>query len=142
MIRTITITITLFVATIAVAQSETIPTDQKKFAEHIQPLLTKFCADCHGEKKQKADFFLHDIDGAITGGKDTVRWEKILEMVSLGDMPPEDKPQLSKLERAQLTTWVAAELRKIGRGQDTGKLALPSDHRAVFAKLVIPPTDQ
>ena len=50
-------------------------------------------------------------------------------MVSLGDMPPEDEEQLSKLQRAQLTTWAAAELRKIGRGQDEGKLALPHQAR-------------
>ncbi|MFT5109118.1 MAG: hypothetical protein ACI9UA_004765 [Pseudoalteromonas tetraodonis] len=123
---------------IAGAEDGTLPTDEGEFRKGIQPLLTELCSDCHGEKKQKAEFFLHDIDGSITGGKDTVRWEKILEMISLGDMPPEEKPQLSKLERAQVTTWIATELRKIGRGQDEGKLALPHqanriDHEALFS---------
>jgi hypothetical protein len=34
------------------------------------------------------DFAVHDIDGLITHGKDVVRWEKVLEMISLGEMPP------------------------------------------------------
>lgn len=101
------------------------PTDLGDYGKHIQPLLTEFCTDCHGEKKQQADFFVHDIDGSITGGKDIVRWEKILEMVSLGDMPPKKAKQPSKIERAKLVSWLTAELRKIGRGLDEGKLALP-----------------
>ena len=128
----------LLLASAAVARSAPQPTDQKKFRDHIRPLLVEFCAGCHGEQKQKADFRIDDIDGAITGGKDAVRWEKILEMVSLGDMPPEDEPQLSKLQRAQVTGWVAAELAKIGRGQDSAKLALPHqanriDHQELFS---------
>jgi len=99
--------------------------EQDEFDAHVKPLLTKYCTDCHGEKKQKADFFLHDIDGNVTGGKDIVRWEKILEMVSLGDMPPKKAEQPSKIERARLQSWVTAELRKIGRGHDEGMLALP-----------------
>ncbi|MGI9240670.1 MAG: DUF1588 domain-containing protein, partial [Verrucomicrobiales bacterium] len=123
---------------IASGEDQVTPTDLGEFSGRVQPLLNEFCAGCHGEEKQKADFALHDIDGSITGGKDIVRWEKILEMVSLGDMPPEDEPQLSKLGRARLTAWVTAELRKIGRGHGEGKLALPHQanrlsHRELFS---------
>ncbi|MFT5127444.1 MAG: hypothetical protein ACI8W8_001047 [Rhodothermales bacterium] len=120
------------------ATAEPSPTDLSEFRKQIAPVLSSYCVDCHGEKKQKAKFALHDIDGAISNGKDIVRWEKILEMVSLGEMPPEDEAQPSKLERAKIQTWVGRELRKIGRGQDLGKLALPHqanriDHEALFS---------
>lgn len=100
-------------------------TDLKEFEERIKPFLSKNCYTCHGEKKQKADFTLHDIDGAITNGKDVERWEKILELISLGDMPPEDEPQPSKVEKSRIQGWIGAELAKIGRGHDPAKLALP-----------------
>ena len=100
-------------------------TNPAEFKAEIQPFLEQRCVKCHGEKKKKAKFFLHDIDGVITDGKDVVRWEKILEMVSLHDMPPEDEDQPSKIERSKVLGWITAELRKIGRGQCEGKLRLP-----------------
>ncbi len=108
------------------------------FETHIKPFLAEHCYSCHGEKKQKADFTVHDIDGLISNGKDAVRWEKILEMISLGDMPPEDEPQPSKVDRSKLQGWVSGELRKIGRGHDPAKLALPHqanrvDHDDLFS---------
>ena len=86
------------------------PTNSADFKSGIQPFLEQHCVKCHGEKKKKAKFFLHDIDGVITNGKDVVRWEKILEMVSLQDMPPEDEDQPSKTERSKVLGWITAEL--------------------------------
>jgi len=60
--------------------------------EQVVSQLQKLCADCHGAKKQKGKFALHDI-GAKMAGADIERREKILEMLSIGDMPPEDEPQ-------------------------------------------------
>lgn len=113
-------------------------TDLKEFEERIKPFLSQHCYSCHGEKKQKADFTLHDIDGAITNGKDVERWEKVLELISLGDMPPEDEPQPSKVEKSRIRGWIGAELAKIGRGHDPAKLALPHqanrvDHEDLFS---------
>ncbi|MEM7394747.1 MAG: DUF1592 domain-containing protein, partial [Verrucomicrobiota bacterium] len=122
-------------ATPLVAES----TDLKVFEHHIEPFLEQYCGDCHGEDSSgKGDFYLHDIDGLISGGKDIVRWEKTLEMLELRLMPPEKKPQPSSLDRKRVTGWIAAELRKIGRGPDEAALALPSqanrlDHEELFS---------
>lgn len=114
------------------------PAPDTTFATHIRPFLEQHCVSCHGEEKQKAKFFLHDIDGEITNGKDIERWEKTLEMLSLADMPPEEEPQPSKRERRQVVGWLTAELRKIDRGHDLDKLALPHqanrvDHGDLFS---------
>lgn len=116
----------------------TAASELKDFELHIKPFLAEHCYSCHGEKKQKADFAVHDIDGLISRGKDAVRWEKILEMISLGDMPPEDEPQPSKVDRSKVKGWISGELRKIGRGHDPAKLALPHqanrvDHEDLFS---------
>jgi hypothetical protein len=113
-------------------------TELTEFQERIKPFLSEHCYRCHGGKKQKADFTVHDIDGLITNGKDVARWEKILELVSLGDMPPEDETQPSKVEKSRVQGWIAAELAKIGRGHDPSKLALPHqanrvDHDDLFS---------
>lgn len=108
------------------------------FQQQIAPFLKAHCVKCHGPEKQKADFALHDIDGVVTAGKDIERWEKILEMVSLGEMPPEKEPQPKKVDRSRVTGWIAQELQKIGRGPDAARLALPNqanrlDHEALFS---------
>lgn len=109
-----------------------------EFNGQIKPFLAEHCVRCHGEKKQKADFTVDDINGLVTSGNDVERWEKILEMVSLGDMPPEDEEQPSKVEKSRVQGWISVELTKIGRGHDLSKLALPHqanrvDHDDLFS---------
>ncbi len=60
----------------------------QEFSQHIAPFFKTHCLRCHGAQKQRAKFSLHDLDGRAREGKNVVRWEKILEMISLGEMPP------------------------------------------------------
>lgn len=101
-------------------------------------ILRRYCVGCHGEKTNKAEFVLHDINPDIASGKDLDRWEKILEMVSIGDMPPKDKAQPTQSEREQLVRWLKVELQKVGRGPVAGTEAMPKfgnriDHAALFS---------
>jgi len=66
---------------------------EKSDSALVVPFLQEHCVDCLEEKKQKAKFALSDINPDIAGGGDLERWEKILEMISIGDMPPEDEVQ-------------------------------------------------
>jgi hypothetical protein len=112
--------------------SEIKPTDQSVFNSVVKPFFKEFCTSCHGSsKKPKADYKIDDIDWRITEGKDIIKWEKALELISLGDMPPEKKKQPSKALRKQVQNWIAAELDKIGRGHDRDKLALPGQANRV-----------
>ncbi len=101
--------------------------------------LQTYCTNCHNAEKAKADFRLDNIDHDITNGEDVERWEKVLEMVSIADMPPEKaKAQPTKTERRQLETWILSELRKIGRGPDDARLNRPEfgnriDHEELFS---------
>lgn len=115
------------------------PTSQAEFGESIRPFLKSFCFDCHSESESAAGFRLDNIDGAVTKGKDIVRWEKTLEMLSNGDMPPEDAVEHpTKPERKAIAAWITAELRKIGRGPDESRLSRPEfgnrvDHEDLFS---------
>lgn len=114
-------------------------TDARMFRSDIQPLIERYCVSCHNEKKAKAKYRIDDIGGDIAGGDDIVRWEKAVEMIELGDMPPEDaKRQPTKAERAKLQSWIGGELKKIGRGKLEAALAHPEhgnriDHDELFS---------
>ncbi len=141
-ILTICFLVGLFGLNLCVASAQNDPevsqTDIKEFENHVKPFLTEYCSRCHGKRIQRADFAFHDVDGNVSNAKDWERWEKILEMISIGDMPPEDQTQPSKTKRLQITTWIAAELKKIGKGPDAVSLQLPSqgnriNHEELFS---------
>lgn len=71
-------------------------------------------------------------------GPDIEKWEKVLEMLSIGDMPPEDEPQPSAVEKAHLIKWIEGALEDAGLRESKGALALPGhgnrvDHDALFS---------
>ena len=106
-------------------------------SDQVVSQLQKLCGDCHGAKKQKGKFALHDI-GAKMAGSDIERWEKILEMLSIGDMPPEDEPQPGVEEKKQIIQWITEELQKVGHGPVKGTELPPKygnrvDHDALFS---------
>ena len=114
------------------------PTDVAEFRDSIEPFLESYCIRCHEGENAKAGFRLDEIDPAITAGQDVERWEKALEMISIGDMPPPEKKQPERAIRHQVEAWILAELRKIGRGPDDSRLGRPEfgnrvDHEELFS---------
>jgi hypothetical protein len=137
--RILSFILLLSVSLRASGQGEAPATRLDEFDNAIGPFLAAYCVGCHGEKKHKADFFLHDIDPLITNGQDVERWEKALEMLSNGDMPPEEAKSVpSRAARLSVEQWIAAELKKIDRGPDEARLSRPEfgnriDHRELFS---------
>lgn len=118
---------------------EVTPTNLADFDNQIRPFLAAYCIDCHGKDTRKAGFRLDDIDGLVTAGKDIERWEKALEMLDIGDMPPESAGKHpTKADRRRITAWITDELQKIGRGPDAARLDRPEfgnrvDHEDLFS---------
>jgi hypothetical protein len=78
----------------------------EKFNRDIQPLLAKYCYDCHADGENKADVALDAFKtdpGFLTN---RVLWWKVLKNVRAGIMPPPRKPQPSADEKAQLAEWI------------------------------------
>ena len=116
-----------------------VPTSAAEYDSDIKPFLKSFCLDCHHAEHAEAKFRVDNLDGMVTKGQDVERWEKVLEMLSIGDMPPaEADAQPAKHLRHQITTWIANELKKINRGPDESRLVRPAfgnrvDHEALFS---------
>ncbi len=69
------------------------------FAKAGAPFLQKYCVDCHGEKKQKGDLTLQPFKDDVSVLKQRKTWKRVFDVVTNGDMPPDDKPQPEKAER-------------------------------------------
>lgn len=89
------------------------------FKRDVAPFLKASCVGCHGAEKQKGKVTLHDIGGDFTSPHELERWELVLDMLSSGEMPPEDEPQPSEADRKIVVAWIEANLRTAVEGAET-----------------------
>ena len=64
--------------------------------ERHRALLDSHCKSCHGPDKQKGKFRVDDLPLEITSLETAERWQKILNQMNSGEMPPEDEKQPPK----------------------------------------------
>lgn len=70
-------------------------------SKHLD-LLNTHCASCHNEKKSKGKFRIDKLSLTIQTTADAERWQKVLNALNSGEMPPEDEEQVPPLEKADL----------------------------------------
>ena len=65
-------------------------------------ILEEHCSNCHNAEKQKGKFRIDDLPEAIADNRSAERWQKILNAINSGEMPPEDEKQLPPAAKADL----------------------------------------
>ncbi|MDB5385139.1 MAG: Protein of unknown function (DUF1587)/Protein of unknown function (DUF1592)/Protein of unknown [Planctomycetaceae bacterium] len=83
------------------------PVAPLSFDADIQPLMKKYCYDCHGEKKQRANLNLEKYasEQSILEGRKV--WEQVANMIRSREMPPQKRPtQPTQEERDKLYNWI------------------------------------
>lgn len=111
------------------------------FESHVEPLLAKYCIDCHGTDLAEGKLSLESIDPNLLGGENFETWRLVEEQLQFGDMPPEGADLPSDAERSILLKWIRNEKLKTQRpGVVTDeKLLLPEfgnyvDHQFLFTQ--------
>jgi hypothetical protein len=97
-----------------------------RFEKEIQPLLKKYCLDCHATDVQKGDLDLERF-GRLTEIKRHPKvWQQVLEQLSNGEMPPKDKRQPTSEERRAFQQWTSSVLDEVAhsRAGDPGPVLL------------------
>ena len=81
------------------------------FHEEIAPVLKRACVHCHGPDKQKGKFRVDTLNPDMLKGEDLEWWLEVFDVVSNGEMPPEDADaHLEGHERASVVDWLSGEL--------------------------------
>ena len=108
------------------------------FEGQVLPVLSRYCADCHGKAKPKAGLDLTAFADEGSVSRKPKIWESILEHVEGRIMPPEDRPQPSEVELLALTGWIEAELERgqCGGPVDPGRVTIRRLNRAEYANTV------
>ena len=98
----------LVAATQANAQ---IPAGNSGFQQHVASFLKTHCLRCHGPDKSKGEVVLHQLAGAMADEDQLELWERVLEKLETGEMPPEDEPQPAEQQRQAVARWIESSLR-------------------------------
>ena len=96
------------------------------YLKSVQPLLKKYCFECHSTKAHKGDLDLERFASLTTIRKDLKPWQHLIEQVEVGEMPPKGKLQPTADERKAILTWVRAMLNAEARARagDPGRVPL------------------
>jgi hypothetical protein len=109
--------------------------DAEGYRQTIQPLVARYCGDCHSGDEAEADFSLTDWPSAEAAVADRDRWIKALKMMKAGVMPPPDAEALTAEDRQQLTDWIDRAVLMIDCGQerrDPGRVTIRRLNRAEY----------
>ena len=68
-------------------------------ASPMKEFVAKYCVTCHGPDKQKADRRFDDLPTEITTIDEIERWQEVVDLLNLEEMPPEDEPQPEEAEQ-------------------------------------------
>ncbi|MCA2964895.1 MAG: DUF1592 domain-containing protein [Acidobacteriaceae bacterium] len=103
----------------------------------VAPVVRKYCVSCHGAAKPAGDVDLAKLSGDPIS-RHARTWQKVVEQISLGEMPPQGLPRPSEEERSSLLTAVRADLRKaaLDRAGDPGPVVLRRLNNAEYTYTV------
>jgi hypothetical protein len=101
----------------AFVRAETAPTLPEKHFE----FLSNYCLDCHDALTEKGSVNLEDLSFQVTNIQEAELWQKVLNTMNSGEMPPEDKKQPEQSEKADFLDALAQTMVDARRSlADTG----------------------
>src|SRR6266567_589817 len=123
--------------------ASTLPCTAADYEREIRPLLKEYCLGCHSTAKHKGDLDLERFTSLSEVMKRPKVWQGVVEQISLGEMPPKEKPQPAEAQRVQLLGWANRVLDDImlARAGDPGPVVLRRLSNAEYTYTVRDLTD-
>jgi hypothetical protein len=81
-----------------------------QFHKDIQPILSEYCYDCHGDGMHKGNVTFDEFksDDAVLTNRDL--WLNALKYVRAGIMPPDKKPKPTDAQKQLIANWIKTEV--------------------------------
>lgn len=125
--RWIVAAVALLASAVPLAAQELTPQHLRDaFPTKVQPLVVRYCQDCHSAKRMEADLDLTTFATFADLQKHPQVWQRVGEMLDSLQMPPPDALQPSEADRRALQQWVRGFLtiEAAARAGDPGKVVL------------------
>ena len=95
------------------------------FEALITPFIQEHCAKCHGEEKQKGDLRLDTLSTDFTRAENAVIWRNVADMLTIGDMPPEEETRPPADALLRVLNALDSELRAAANAhRSSGRIAI------------------
>jgi hypothetical protein len=105
----------LFFASLAFAAEEA---PEVRLADKHLQLFKENCVSCHGPDKQKGHFRIDQLSLKVDTVETAERWQKVLNQINSGEMPPEQEKQPSAAAKTELlddlSNMMVAARKKLG----------------------------
>ena len=105
------------------------------FQSEVRPILAANCFKCHGEEKQKAKLRLDTLSADLSNDRPAAeRWHDVRHALQLGEMPPEEEPDLADRDRQVLVAWIDQEIEALvaARKNTDGRVVLRRLNRTEY----------
>ena len=117
------------------------PQAADEFQQIVAPLLAKNCVRCHSDRQQAGKLSLEAFRDADAATKRTDVWQKVLEKITTGQMPPRPMAPLPAGEVATLSAWIRklpgiTEVATASTAADPGRVTARRLNRAEYNNTV------
>jgi len=111
---------------------------QKQLSTQVQPLLREHCLECHSGSEPEAGLSLEHFDSPKSFLKGRRIWEKAIQRMVLGDMPPKESNKLDDSKRKFLTDWISSTIKdfECGLTPNPGQVTLRRLNAAEYRNTV------
>ena len=100
--------------------------------------LAQHCVKCHSGAKPKGEFAVEKLTSDFSERANRERWERVLEQLKSGEMPPKEKPRPPAAEVKPLVEWIGARASaaELAHRAAEGRVVLRRLNRAEYANTV------
>jgi hypothetical protein len=108
------------------------------FVRDVEPLLKRFCFDCHGKSEPEAELALAAFSSQQEVQADRATWKRVWLALHAREMPPPEGLQPTADERNRITDWLEKALAQPLRGAqaDPGHVVLRRLNRIEYDNTV------
>jgi len=127
--------VSVFVSAASAQKGETTAAQYDQF---VRPLLGEFCLKCHSTEEHKGDLDLERFTSASEVLNDSKVWERVIEQLTFGEMPPEEELQPAEGQVDLFLDWVNRALDEavLANAGDPGPVVLRRLNNAEYTYTV------
>ena len=100
----------MLVASIVLVFSATASAQDDPFQQVVGPFFKKHCLRCHGQQTQKGERQFDTLDFPIKNDDALIDFQDALDLINLGEMPPEEEPQPIAEEKLNVVKLMTAAI--------------------------------